>query len=1280
MKSGVLDFAIVAASVPEGAAKDLFNSPPPAPQNDIFLPATSIMQAGSLQSFLVLGQRQGVVQGVVVRKLPVDLSQPVPVRVDPGKTLTFSFSFAADQVLSSTHPGFSPSTVTVDSVPWEPGRIIARGIHQCAISNPTQQAQWHVVSAGPQDPSMGNPSPTVVDPQSQFPALPEGVTTWMSYDRGQTASYLLAVREPGSYRVSTAGRLAMGATIRTPLRLSVADASENADGRNAQLTAYLRPGMYLVQASARGSSTGRAGIRLERVPVVPAGAARDGEILRATVAAGELMQADVQVATDGQYALECLGLGRAFPYRLEDDDGWPVGAPIRQGLLSERLAAGTYHYISLADRERTRRVLSFRAAGASQGIDPDAKSAVLRLNQTIQKTWNEQPGRPADVFTLALPAEIHGAFSLSAGMNYRIIDPRGTTVYQGIGGKRLPVELPGGSWRIEIVSQQEDNRKKYQITLTTEDLFVGGLRFVSSSYGVLPVTIGTSGTVEISSYGKNELDASLTDESGRMVAEGQTISNDWNFRVLASVPAGRYQLRYSSPLFFPSPPGVVRAQSEGNPKEGAAAPSSGMALPQPLGSESEVRMIVREEKAVAPATGQLATDIDLAQEIAVATFSTKEGGVYRIAAQSPAPASVAVFREGRLLASSASPLFLPLALRSKYTLRFWLNAEQRWPVGLRAGPLSSVDMTADGSIRVQAGTLRIVFPAGSSFRLESDAGPLLFASGVETPFHPVGDAAVSTAAGTGWALGADGASLGACRVTSLALEDGSAEGVLLGEGGGSFFLRVPKQNVALVRTENGGKPVGLSAALSAAVSASPSANPRGSRKTAAKVDWSGAAVGPRASLIGLREGTFRGRLWETAPASGGENRRVAVAAEMLTVATETTLGKGGRTLSVPARSAVALRLAQGQRSVEASLEQGMTAFAWTNAPAGILDASEGSVTGVLSAPGGSIVVMNHGSDAAMCRISDAAPPPSAEVSEDSAWESVNVGDSQLSFTIRPTRSSSRLYLWGSVERARFESEEDGHIYDGEMISAELSPVLSFPAQSGRLDVSAFPGPIRVWISTPDSMRKTFVGRDARVKQSALSAKGGMLQPLAQAWTFSLEAGSFVSLQADAGGVMGLFDRSGACLKAAAATTGRNILAMLAPGAYTVYTRPFLNTAASGGLVTVRPISATSIEADGEGPSAILGPHDTALYRFAVTAAGRVGCGIRAGSETAVATLFDSQFVPIDTGKIFIRSLQPGPYYLLITSTQTQRCVPVVFGREGNGAPIPDTIIKSYRGE
>ncbi|HTZ50465.1 MAG TPA: hypothetical protein VMF68_02345, partial [Spirochaetia bacterium] len=194
-------------------------------------------------------------------------------------------------------------------------------------------------------------------------------------------------------------------------------------------------------------------------------------------------------------------------------------------------------------------------------------------------------------------------------------------------------------------------------------------------------------------------------------------------------------------------------------------------------------------------------------------------------------------------------------------------------------------------------------------------------------------------------------------------------------------------------------------------------------------------------------------------------------------------------------------------------------------------------------------------------------------------------------------------------------------------------------------------------------------------------EGGVLQPSAQAWTLALDADSTVLLRADGDGVIAAFNAAGTCVDAAASSVGRSLVTLLPRGPCTVYTRPFADSGNAAGMVTARVLTPRTLDAEGEGPQALVGARDAVLYRFTVAERGRVGCGIRAQSDTITASLLDARFNVLSTGRIFVRTLEPGTYYLLAQAgDQAQRFAPVVYGLRGNTARIPDDVMSSFQGE
>ena len=580
---GILDFALVAAEEGREAAaaeeaERLFASPPPQPGNGSgWTLQSGDGRAGTIR--LLLASRGPVTAGLQNRALPLDPEEPACLRLGPGEEFEIPFTARREVRLfvetRSPSPGLQ---VGADGEPWREERTFAEGGHSLTLFNRSGREAWLIVGARAAGDArlVGRERPRRPDPAALLPSFGEGRPLWRDFERGESAAFLLSVTEPASYRLSTSGRLAMGLTVRTPLRPRLFEAAQNADGRNAALTAYLRPGLYLLQAAAQGASRGRAGVALERLDLLPAGTLAEGVTLRRTVPAGVLLSAEVRIGREGDYRLECTGLRRAFPWRLEDAGGWPVGAPVGSGPAEARLAPGAYRYLSAAEPVATRRLLSLRAVEAA-GADPAARTArrlPIALGRAYPRIWVEEEGRPEDVFPFTLPAALRLSLALSEGMRFRVVDAAGAVAAGGLGGEPAGLELPAGAYELRVRRVEEDNLAPYELALDSESLFAGSERAVACP-GEVPVAVGGEGTVELWSRGGTEVEAVLTDGQGRVVARGEPIPDDWNFRLVADLPPGRYRLQLSPPGAGGG--GAAVAAGEGGP---AGRTPAGRSIPR----------------------------------------------------------------------------------------------------------------------------------------------------------------------------------------------------------------------------------------------------------------------------------------------------------------------------------------------------------------------------------------------------------------------------------------------------------------------------------------------------------------------------------------------------------------------------------------------------------------------------------------------------------------------------------------------------------------------------
>jgi hypothetical protein len=1266
--AGILDFAIVPAGITDSAS--VLDAAPASPENALFWPRLDPADKADGQSLIAIARRGSVVLGGSTRALPLNLLQPALVKVSPGAVAEVDFGNDAPIRIFSTNPAFSPRTARIDGTPWAAESDIPAGTHRLSVSNTTVAEQWYMIGAVASASLAVFTTPRPAPLESLFPTFTEGSPIWRDFGSLELASFLLSVKEPASYRIATAGRLAMSVAIRTPLKTSLFSVSQNADGRNAVITSYLRPGSYLVQVRTQGASRGRAGILLQRQDAVNAGTLTEGAVLRTSVPSGALLRADVKISAEEDYRLECLGLGRSFSYRFEDADGWPIGPTTGSGALVTHLAPGTYHYISSADQVATRRLLGLQLApsAARTVYDPKAKLLAIEPNRTYSKTWVESAGRPEDVYTLPLPARIRLQFRVTDGMLYRVLDSSGAEVFSGTGGELGVADLGPGTLRISVKSEEVDNLKDYKILVETSDLYEGAVRALTNPPLAVPVSIAKAGTVELWSYGTTEAEAFLRDSSGNTVARSEVIRDDWNFRIVAKLQPGRYTLQLIAP--GAAVPAFVAPSAPGT---GTKVTFDRIATVNPPGPGTPIiQLSSRAGINLGASSGSLETSREIASEVLSTAFTPKTAGVFRFDAVSDVPVSASVSRNGRTIATGVCPVFLPLAAGTAYDVQFWHSGTGSRKIVLRIVQDRVTDVTVGAtevSVDARDGVVRVASALAAGFTILPEAPDgILYSPGVNEAFTAVTTESVGTVSGQGWVVRRDGSSVGRLVFSPLVLGKGDARAFRVGAVPQSYAVTVPRKTVAIMRTENAGRYVGISAAPAAAFKAG-------------LFDWRGTAVTTLTSAVGLREGSFRGLVWDAAVFTGvAPEGRAGVSASLYPVATEKALGLGQRVqASVAPGTSLSFTLASTRQSVKVSLEAGMAAFVWTaGRPGGFLDARAQALTGELPAVDGSIVVVNQSAREGICVVEASVSPAQVAITDAAPFEAVLAGPRAMSFSVTADKSA-RLYLWGADAAARFLREDDGRIYTGEASTTDFGQAISFPAGRGVLEVTAA-SPLRIWSAKPAGVAAGFVGRTTPAKTTALGAGGAVLGQAPDAWTFTLAKDGIVSLSAETGGITAVYNKAGALVSAAAGERSRTLLASLRSGAYTVFTRP-LKGGTQSGTIRLQVLAPETLAADGEGPTVLIGPREKKLYRFEVKVEGKVGAGIRTDRDDLVATLLDGGFRRLDSGSIFIRSLAPGVYYLLVESPDsTVRFSPLVYGLAGSRTATPDDVIRTYRQE
>ncbi len=518
---------------------------PQAPRGGVLFPSVSLSETAWYT--LVVGKRPGVVSGLVFRKLPLDLTDPLAIATRPGETVRIPFVTAEDSILGAETEDGGALAISIDGAPAVPHPRVTPGVHEAAVTLSGDAPRVLSIAAGRGSLAKDAPLPPLPEGAlaalPKFPELLPGVPRALDLARDETASFALGVPEPGLYRIETTGLLATSALLRTRTVTRFRSEAENGVGRNALVADYLREGDYQVTVNPRGPSAGHLAVVLSKTTVVDGGTVTDGIPARLSLAPGEAAELRLDVRRAGTYRVRAFGLKRKFAVRLEDQDGWPILKPGVDGDIRRTLAKGTYRLVVLPSAVSTRAVvaldrepspLRFRGHGPHD-LPLGRKAAALWMEPA------EGAERMADRFRFTLPAPAEMNVALSGGMEGRLLRAGAAAIEipAGVGFHR-PLET--GSYVLEVSAARRDSRVEYAVTVAPEPLVAGLSRAVTAP-AEIPVSIGNAGLYELASSGIEDVRARLRDAAGNLVAANDDRADDWNFAIVRPLVPGRYTLR-----------------------------------------------------------------------------------------------------------------------------------------------------------------------------------------------------------------------------------------------------------------------------------------------------------------------------------------------------------------------------------------------------------------------------------------------------------------------------------------------------------------------------------------------------------------------------------------------------------------------------------------------------------------------------------------------------------------------------------------------------------------
>jgi hypothetical protein len=501
--------------------------------------------------------REGTVDaGLVVRRLPIGLEEPIALTLAPGDVLPLEVSTKSPR-LAVTRPNHPDVVFRRAGGIWSKSVSLDGGTMLIEVQNRSLSAVQIQVGLAP-DPVRESTEgvPTV----SSAHLLNVDDSNTFAVARNGRVDHVLQINEDGFYRVETSGLLHLTGALDGMFTPAMWSGQGGSAGRNVALNGYLKAGHYRLRVGAVGNSAGSATVTLTRLAHAGTATLSEASRVRQELQPDQPLRIPVTVTETGKYRLSAMGLNHRFAIRLTDAAGWPVIRPGQSGEQRLLLAAGQYTLDVLPTGAPARLVATIEpisAPVARAGHGPHA----ITLNQTVSHRWLEPrpDAAPAmDEWRFSLPAAATVRIQASAGMagsldaaatgagqeqvTSAVSPPTPSSRIGTLGSDgTLSATLAAGKYWLRLHHSVNANRVDYTVKVSTNALLPGERQSVKAP-ARLPVAVPASGRLILQSVGDQDVRARLLDVNGRVVALSDDTTNDWNVGFDLTLEPGLYTL------------------------------------------------------------------------------------------------------------------------------------------------------------------------------------------------------------------------------------------------------------------------------------------------------------------------------------------------------------------------------------------------------------------------------------------------------------------------------------------------------------------------------------------------------------------------------------------------------------------------------------------------------------------------------------------------------------------------------------------------------------------
>jgi hypothetical protein len=1207
---------------------------------------------------IYINDQPGVRTGLVLRALPLDLTESLPVAQAPDEKISAPFTAAEAGTVRAQAEDGSLLEISVDGGPWEKQRAVDPGGHTVAVRNTGKDTVLYSLSLTPTRLAPDTPLPPIPDSLlaglPKFPVLLADAPHVLDLARRERATVLVRADRPALYRLESDGLLATSGTVRTRTIPELDRESGNGVGRNFLIQQYLREGDYQLTVNTEGASAGHLALRLGQAPLVDGGELVDGLPARAMLGTGEGIVYRFHVDQAGEYRLHAFGLDRTFSCRLEDGDGWPIERPGITAAIDRHFEPGTYRIVVLPSSvpsrcitllERTPQPLHFTGHGPHS----------LPLGGEVEHLWTEPEvgaERVPDQWDLDVPAPVHATVSLSSEMRADIllVKPDGSTEKRGevTPGRAWHGLLDIGHWRLAVTCAHANNLVSYRLAVATDELVAGQRRDIVAPLSV-PLSVGRDGLVELSSFGSLDVRARLFDPAGHLVAANDDRPDDWNFQIARHLAAGVYRLRVD-PVGASSAACAVTMDAPAEVEEPELAlPASRQLAPgqathvislRPTPGDEVLLVAVRSKETVAC---QVEANEGASWHTVAAVSGRSPDLELLIPAGDDRPSRLrlrlwSVDRRGGSLTLEAATARPPRAHEDQLAKGVALTAV----TGMPSLGVALVDLVRPGVVALDDGPSGLRWAAGAGTQTRTVEGP-----------YPAGASPLLLVADT------TGARVRAHRVRLTSGPEHAVSFSLAGAAPVACDLAGSTGPVLVTATSTTGQP-GVRIV-----------EERDARSPSASGATMAVGHGSAVSVVLVRRASVA-IVWR----AGGDEDPIEVRLEETALREDvpTTPGWGAWSGTLAAATARSVILPPGPKRIRLALGRSTVAVLADDTEVRSVHWGGGEpLAETVTTTASRLVVLHGGTGNEPFNVEILAPLKGGEggdLSPDKPFESVEVARGVRRLAVADETSGA-----GTIHVRGGDGEATVIAANGQV---ERGRDLAVPAGGGTLLIPHGPGRLLAWRE-----------REGGLGQALWGLVGELLATKVTGPSLLALSGTTEMLDVDFGRPAMLHVRTASPLAARLVRPdGAPRVEVYADGcsldAYLPTGKAQLGLRALGGAELTGQLAVTDSPVDtigeGLGPEVMLAPGETRAFSFRVDVGGPIGVGVRASSDVVACELLDAEGGVLGRGVVQMANLEPGTYLLALQAPADGapvRVRPAVAGLAPPPTGPPEELVRCY---